>query len=79
MDTICFLLLFHKILLAPLLRYSMLVTYCVKIYEIITREPYCDGAAGGVLAVLLLCSRITESTGSRHNEQAVRDIITALL
>ena len=46
-DTICFLLLFHKILLAPLLRYSLLVTYCVKIYEIITREPYCDGAARG--------------------------------
>lgn len=33
-------LVFHKILLAPLLlRYSLLVTFCVKIYEIITREP----------------------------------------
>ena len=46
-----FLLFLHKILLAPLLRYSLLVTYCVKIYEIITREPYYDGGqAGGVLA-----------------------------
>ena len=49
-DTIRF-LEFHKILLAPLLlRYSLLVTFCVKIYEIITREPILWRGREGVLA-----------------------------
>ena len=41
----------NKILLAPLLlRYSLLVTFCVKIYEIITREPILWRGREGVLA-----------------------------